>query len=874
MSIDYERYDRQIRTFGEDATKKINASSIGIIGLRKGLGTEVAKNLALCGIKRLFLYYDDLIEPDDLTTGYYYSESDIGQPRNKVLGNMIKKLNPSIEIVLIDDYYDLFLCNVIICINQVKDQIIYFNNYCRMNDKKFISLNSTNNSGIVFVDAGINHLVTNITGETYEPIQILNIDNNYIVKTNGHDFQSGDTIRLHNIQGINIEHLNNEFIIESINRYHFKLLNIDNNNFTFINKNFTFTNGTATYIDKPIIINHKDFKSEFDMCNDKLIIEYLDTIIDNTIEIISVNSIMGSIIASESLKLVTNKYQPISQWFTWQDEDLDIKQAIQKLSESEFFIVGSGAIGCELLKNLAFLNVKKISITDPDIIEKSNLSRQFLFRPEDVGKLKCEVASNVIKQMKPNIEIEYYSDKVCDENIMFTNKMLSNTSLTGVFNALDNISARRFMDNQCFNYNLPLFESGTMGIKGNTQPVIPFITETYSNSNDPENEKSYAVCTIKHFPNEIHHTIHWALDQFEFFNRSGTNLNLWVQNKDMVYPNTSDGLQMNKDIWLFTTKYNIKTWHDCVLFAIDMFNENYYHQIVKLLKEHPKDSITNETDNTLFWSNGKRCPKPILLDSSNDMHLDFIESTAILLCKCINIDYNFERTDLITIINYYEFVDNETTNEPTILPINTNSNINYGIPQIFEKDDDTNYHVKWITSASNLRALNYSIDPVDYYKTKGIAGKIIPAVATTTSIVAGLITIEMIKYLSNDIIKSNDITKYKSTFINLALNIFVSAEPLEAKTINIAGQSFNSWHKFIETNNLSVSDFLDKYNELFKTTITMITVGTSLIYADFLGDENNHKTINELIEDKPENIIITINCDDENIILPDITLKM
>ena len=59
-----------------------------------------------------------------------------------------------------------------------------------------------------------------------------------------------------------------------------------------------------------------------------------------------------------------------------------------------------------------------------------------------------------------------------------------------------------------------LFESGTMGMKGNTQPVIPFLTETYSNSNDPVVEKEFPVCTIKNFPNSIQHTIHWARDYF------------------------------------------------------------------------------------------------------------------------------------------------------------------------------------------------------------------------------------------------------------------------------------------------------------------------------------------------------------------------
>ena len=62
-------------------------------------------------------------------------------------------------------------------------------------------------------------------------------------------------------------------------------------------------------------------------------------------------------------------------------------------------------------------------------------------------------------------------------------------------------------------------------------------------------------------------------------------------------------------------------------------------------------------------------------------------------------------------------------------------------PAEFEKDDDTNGHIDYITSASNLRAAMYHIEPADRFKTKRIAGKIVPAIATTTAAVAGLVRI-------------------------------------------------------------------------------------------------------------------------------------
>lgn len=67
----------------------------------------------------------------------------------------------------------------------------------------------------------------------------------------------------------------------------------------------------------------------------------------------------------------------------------------------KYFIVGAGAIGCELLKNFAMMGIGadggKIIITDMDLIEKSNLNRQFLFRPHDVQKAKSVTAAKVLQ---------------------------------------------------------------------------------------------------------------------------------------------------------------------------------------------------------------------------------------------------------------------------------------------------------------------------------------------------------------------------------------------------------------------------------------------------------------------------------------------
>ncbi|TBU20197.1 ubiquitin-activating enzyme, partial [Hamiltosporidium tvaerminnensis] len=91
---------------------------------------------------------------------------------------------------------------------------------------------------------------------------------------------------------------------------------------------------------------------------------------------------------------------------------------------------------------------------------------------------------------------------------VFSDTFLTNTSL--VVNALDNIEARLYADKRCITNKIPLFESGTLGTKGNVQVVIPYKTESYSSSRDPP-DKSIPLCTIRNFPHCIEHTI----DNFE-----------------------------------------------------------------------------------------------------------------------------------------------------------------------------------------------------------------------------------------------------------------------------------------------------------------------------------------------------------------------
>jgi len=571
-----------------------------------------------------------------------------------------------------------------------------------------------------------------------------------------------------------------------------------------------------------------------------------------------------------------------------------------KLRDQRVLMVGCGALGCEWLKNLSLMNVSTgtgiIQVTDPDHIEHSNLSRQFLFRPNNVGMSKSKVAIDSIMKTNPRMNMVAFENKVTPKDKEFTRQIFRNKDI--VINALDNIEARRYVDEQCFNNSLPLFESGTMGMKGNTQPVVPFVTETYSNSSDPVEEKQFAICTIKNFPNQILHTIHWARDYFELFNRAPSNINKFMKDRTYVDPVKSklpqiERIQAIEDLNIFLGKYNPIDWKHCVNWARDIFEKEFNHNIKQLLHMFPKDHIVSVGNKSgLFWSHGKRCPTPLTFDENDNCIVDFIEATTHILCRCFNVPELFSKSNIISEIRTFTITNFTPGNmhiaktdseikEKVLTDVELKSNVKnikkYCVPQEFEKDDDTNWHVAWLTAASNCRALNYDIPPSTKYETKGIAGRIIPAVATTTATIVGFISLEFMKYVAG----IDNIESYRSWFVNMADNTSIGAEPIKAPELNIGNAKINSWKKFQYNKDSSLKEFMKYFQDLFKTEISMILYNTSIIYADFMPDcVDTNINLVELFKNSYDldltknklNLILT--SDDDEIELPSIVLDL
>ncbi|KAJ8259981.1 hypothetical protein GJAV_G00175680 [Gymnothorax javanicus] len=606
-----------------------------------------------------------------------------------------------------------------------------------------------------------------------------------------------------------------------------------------------------------------------------------------------VNAFIGGLAAQEVMKACTGKFMPVKQWLYFDaleclpeeeaalptEEDCaprncryDGQMAVfgsklqEELAKQRYFLVGAGAIGCELLKNFAMIGLAcgegEVTVTDMDTIEKSNLNRQFLFRPGDVSKMKSETAAAAVKQMNPSIRICSHQNRVGpDTERIYDDDFFE--SLHGVANALDNVDARMYMDRRCVYYRKPLLESGTLGTKGNVQVVIPFLTESYSSSQDPP-EKSIPICTLKNFPNAIEHTLQWARDEFEgLFKQPAENAMQYLTDpkfmeRTLKLPGAQP-LEVLEAVYRSLVTDCPRSWEDCVTWARNHWQQQYSNNIRQLLHNFPPDQLTSS--GAPFWSGPKRCPHPLEFSTSNDLHVDYIMATANLMAQSYGLPGASDRTSLVKLLqnitvhpftpksgvkihvsdqemqNANGTVDDSRLEELKVLLSRANAVSQFKLcPIEFEKDDDTNFHMDFIVAASNLRAENYDIPPADRHKSKLIAGKIIPAIATTTAAVVGLVCLELLKIVQGH----RKIDSFKNGFMNLALPFFAFSEPIAAPKHKYYDEDWTLWDRFevkgLQPNGeeMTLKQFLDYFKNEHKLEITMLSQGVSMLYSFFM----------------------------------------
>jgi ubiquitin-activating enzyme E1 len=605
--IDEDLHSRQLAVYGRETMRRLFASHVLVSGLN-GLGAEIAKNLALAGVKSVTLHDVKNVEMWDLSANFFLSENDIGKNRAAACVSKLQELNNAVLVSalteeLTTDHLSKFQAVVFTDIGL--DKAYEFDDYCHSHCPpiSFIKAEVCGLFGTVFCDFGPEFTVLDVDGEDPHTGIIASISNDNpalvsCVDDERLEFQDGDFVVFSEVHGMAELNDGKPRKVKNARPFSF-CIEEDTTKYDMYIKG-----GIVTQIKEPKILRFKSlrdamrdpgdfllsdfskferspvlhlafqaldkFKKEYGRypapgceqdaqsflkcaadINEALTDHKLDTIDEKLFRHFASGSravlnpmaaMFGGIVGQEVVKACSGKFHPLYQFFyfdsveslpTYPLDSEDIKPSNsrydaqisvfgsklqKKLEEANTFVVGSGALGCEFLKNLALMGVScspkgKLTITDDDVIEKSNLSRQFLFRDWNIRQAKSTVAAAAASAINPNLCIDALQNRACPD----TENVFHDTFWEGldvVINALDNVNARMYMDMRCLYFQKALLESGTLGAKCNTQMVIPHLTENYGASRDPP-EKQAPMCTVHSFPHNIDHCLTWARSEFE-----------------------------------------------------------------------------------------------------------------------------------------------------------------------------------------------------------------------------------------------------------------------------------------------------------------------------------------------------------------------
>ncbi|XP_056137834.1 SUMO-activating enzyme subunit 2 [Lampris incognitus] len=397
------------------------------------------------------------------------------------------------------------------------------------------------------------------------------------------------------------------------------------------------------------------------------------------------------------------------------------KELADSLSTCRVLVVGAGGIGCELLKNLVLTGFKNIEVIDLDTIDVSNLNRQFLFQKKHVGKSKAQVAKESVLQFCPTANIKAYHDSIMnpDYNVEFFRNFIL------VMNALDNRAARNHVNRMCLAADIPLIESGTAGYLGQVTLIKKGLTECYECQPKPT-QKTFPGCTIRNTPSEPIHCIVWAKYLFnQLFGEEDADQEVspdtadpeaaWKPEEMAAYTTASE---KDGDIKRVSTKeWARSTGYD----PIKLFNKLFKDDIMYLLT---MDKLwkKRKAPLPLDWKQLENCACP--KEESTGLGLKDQQVLGVWGC-CQLFQHSVEtlRSQL--------------------------QEKGVGAELVWDKDDPP--AMDFVTAAANLRMHIFSMNMKSRFDVKSMAGNIIPAIATTNAVIAGLIVLEALKVLSGEL---------------------------------------------------------------------------------------------------------------------------
>ena len=157
------------------------------------------------------------------------------------------------------------------------------------------------------------------------------------------------------------------------------------------------------------------------------------------------------------------------------DEDLHDRQkrvegwSQRYIANTRCLIIGAGALGNEVIKDLAQLGVRKMYVVDFDDVVRANLNRCVLLREEDVetGITKAKAVAQRVKEINNKVKIIAVEKKVEEMNP----KIYERCDV--IFSCLDNLAARLYINAQAYSRGKVLIDGGMEGFFGKVQVVVP-----------------------------------------------------------------------------------------------------------------------------------------------------------------------------------------------------------------------------------------------------------------------------------------------------------------------------------------------------------------------------------------------------------------
>lgn len=394
-------------------------------------------------------------------------------------------------------------------------------------------------------------------------------------------------------------------------------------------------------------------------------------------------------------------------------------------------LVGAGGIGCELLKNLVKSGFKEVHIIDLDTIDLSNLNRQFLFRHEHIKKPKALVAKEVAQKFDPRTTIVAHHANIKDKT--YSVEWFSGFDL--VFNALDNLDARRHVNRMCLAVDVPLIESGTTGYNGNVQVIKKGQTACYE-CKEKQVPKSFPVCTVRSTPSQPIHTIVWA--------KSYLLPELFGVSEDAAMDASESANDQEEMQNLKTETEALRKLRDemgTADFAKKVFEQAYTKDVERLLSMEE------------FWKN-KRKPIPL---SYNDLvsQSDGIDASVAQLDQDV---WSVPQTFVIFKDALARLATRYADEKTAMLKDDLRQ------PEIeFDKDDEDT--LDFVAAAANLRSLAFNIELKSKFDTKEMAGNIIPAIATTNAMTAALCNLQAYKVLKGEMHRTRELFLSKANMV-------------------------------------------------------------------------------------------------------------